>query len=98
MDSNDYRLLRNTIDQVGEVQTHLGILIKFICEVVEKEELDIHGYSILTDTHGVLVEITEQVRDNRQLLMEVAKSKVKENCNLTLLESDGRASNGGCVE
>jgi len=88
MDSNDYRLLRNTIDVVGNVQTQLGILIKFICEVVEEEELDIHGYSILTDTHGVLVEVTEQVQDNRMVLMDVARPKVASNVNLTLLEDD----------
>jgi len=94
VDSNDYRLLRNSIDQVGEVQTQLGILIKFICEVVEEEELDINGYSVLTDTHGVLMEITEQVRDNRQLLMEVARDTVAINCNLSLLEGD----DGECLE
>ena len=88
VDTNDYRRLRNTIDVVGNVQTQLAILIRFIREEVEEEELDVDGYSILTDTYGFLAEVIEQVEANRETLMEEASDQVEKNCNLILLEGD----------
>lgn len=88
MDSNDYRLLRNSIDSVGEVQENLGILIAFIVDIVENDELDIFGLTILCDTHKCLLEITQQVRENRQQLMEAARNKVKKNCDLELVDDE----------
>lgn len=94
MDSNDYRKLRNSIDVVGNVLTQLGILIQFTCECVEEEQLDIFGYSILSDVHNILLDTAEQTRGNRHQLMEAARQQVVENVNLTVLEDD----DGECLD